>query len=167
MKEIGEYLKEIRIENGVGIDEAAEDLNLSSNQIENIEEGNIRAFKDMFTLKELVMSYSKYLGVELDDVMDEFNDFMFEHTSKISLDDIREARKSITEDEPKDKIISPYTKIPKRRNFTIKHVIITLGILICVLLIIYLIIFLIGNKKPIKTSELISKGGVDYYEYSY
>ena len=93
MKEIGEYLKETRIENGVGLDEAAEDLNLSTVQLENIEEGNIRAFKDMFTLKELVKDYSKYLGVEIDDVMDEFNDFMFEHTSKISLEDIKEARK--------------------------------------------------------------------------
>ena len=72
MKEIGEYLKSVRMNNGVGLEEASEDLNLSVVQLENIEEGNVRAFKDVFTLKELVRDYSKYLGVELDKIMDEF-----------------------------------------------------------------------------------------------
>ena len=37
MKELGEYLKRTRISNGVSIAEAAEDLELSTSQIENIE----------------------------------------------------------------------------------------------------------------------------------
>ena len=37
MKELGEYLKEQRVSNGVGVDEAAVDLSLTSDDIENIE----------------------------------------------------------------------------------------------------------------------------------
>ena len=60
MKEIGEFLKSSRINNGVSIEEAAEDLNFSVTQLENIEDGNIRAFKDVFALRELVKEYGKY-----------------------------------------------------------------------------------------------------------
>lgn len=37
MKELGEYLKHTRISNGVSMEEAAEDLELSTSQLENIE----------------------------------------------------------------------------------------------------------------------------------
>ena len=40
MKELGEYLKHTRIDNGVSMEEAAEDLGLSTSQLENIESGN-------------------------------------------------------------------------------------------------------------------------------
>ena len=106
MKEIGEFLKSSRIQNGVSIEEASEDLNLSSVQLENLEEGNIRAFKDIYSLKELVREYGKYLGIETDKIMEEFNDFMFEHTSKISLDDIMESRKLAKEKETVPKVLN-------------------------------------------------------------
>ena len=54
MKELGEYLKDKRKENGVGLEEAAEDLNLTKDDIENIEAGNIRAFRDVLKLKVMV-----------------------------------------------------------------------------------------------------------------
>ena len=132
MKEIGEYLKNVRINNGVGIDEASEDLNLSVIQLENIEEGNVRAFKDVFTLKELIRDYAKYLGLELDQIMDEFNDFMFEHTSKISLDDIKEARALKKQEEEKEKISSPYTRIRAKKNIPVKQIAMVLGIILIV-----------------------------------
>ena len=44
MKELGEYLKHTRVSNGVSLAEAAEDLELSTSQLENIESGNVRAF---------------------------------------------------------------------------------------------------------------------------
>ena len=53
MKELGEYLKHTRIDNGVSMEEAAEDLELSTSQLENIESGNVRAFKDVYGLKQL------------------------------------------------------------------------------------------------------------------
>ena len=99
MKEIGEYLKKTRVNNGVSLEEASEDLKISKDDLENLEEGNVRAFKDVYVLKDLVRTYSKYLGLNPDKVLDEFNDFMFEHTSKISLDEIKEARKQKEENE--------------------------------------------------------------------
>lgn len=88
MKELGEYLKHTRISNGVSM-EAAEDLELSTSQLENIENGNVRAFKDVYGLKQYIYQYAKYLGLNPEKVVDEFNGFLFEHTSKISLDDIK------------------------------------------------------------------------------
>ena len=103
MKELGEYLKEKRKENGVGLEEAAEDLNLSRDDVENIEAGNIRAFRDVLKLKVMVKDYAKYLGLDPEKVVDEFNDFLFEHTSKISLEDILEAKNKKEEEEKKKK----------------------------------------------------------------
>ena len=113
MKEIGSFLRDTRINNGVSLEEAAEDLNISVIQLENIEDGNIRAFKDVFTLRELIKDYGKYLGIKTDDIIDEFNDFMFEHTSKISLDDILEARRLAKEKDESEnqKVVSPYTYV--------------------------------------------------------
>ena len=114
MKELGEYLKEHREANSVGLEEASEDLNISKEELENIEEGNIRAFKDVLGLKVKIKSYAKYLGLDPEEVLDEFNDFMFEHTSKISLADILEASKKKDEEQQKQ-IRSPYTKIRKKK----------------------------------------------------
>ena len=109
MKELGQYLKDTRIRNGVSVEEAAEDNELSASQLENMENGNIKAFKDVYKLKEYMKNYAKYLGLDPAKVAEEFNDFLFEHTSKISLDDILEAKKQIEEKEDK-KVQSPYTK---------------------------------------------------------
>ena len=73
MKEIGEKLKAAREEHGVSVDEAAEDLNLRASQIENIEKGNLKVFKDVFYLKSFIRSYAKYLGLDEDDI-GKFND---------------------------------------------------------------------------------------------
>ena len=117
MKELGQYFRDTRIRNGVSIEEAAEDNELSASQLENIEQGNIKAFKDVYKLKEYMKNYAKYLGIDPSEVAEEFNDFLFEHTSKISIEDILEAKKKIEEKEEK-KIKSPYTKEYKEKiNF--------------------------------------------------
>ena len=155
MKEIGEFLKNSRIHNGVSLEEASEDLNLSVLQLENIEEGNVRAFKDVFTLRELVRDYAKYLGVEIEQVMEEFNDFMFEHTSKISLTDIIEAKGvKAPQDTGKDKIASPYTQIKKKKNWNLKPIIIGLTFLFFLLIVVFVIIQFM-DKEDVVTSELM------------
>lgn len=162
MKEIGEFLKSSRISNGVSVEEAAEDLNFSVTQIENIEDGNIRAFKDVYALRELVKEYGKYLGVETDNLVDEFNDFMFEHTSKISLDDIMEARKLAKEKETEEKVkvVSPYTNIrsPKFRfdQIKLKPLLITIGVIVGIFVTIF-IWFQIQNKEDVVSSELMER----------
>ena len=155
MKEIGEFLKNSRIHNGVSLEEASEDLNLSVLQLENIEEGNVRAFKDVFTLRELVKDYAKYLGIEIDQVMEEFNDFMFEHTSKISLTDIIEARVAKAPQETEqDKVASPYTRIKSKKNWNLKPIIIGLAILLFLLIVVFVIIQFM-DKEDVVTSELM------------
>jgi len=97
MKELGTYLKRTRVSNGVNMAEAAEDLELSVTELENIESGNVKAFKDVYDLKEKIRIYAKYLGLDCEKVIDEFNGFLFTHTSKISLEDIKSGSTKLLE----------------------------------------------------------------------
>lgn len=117
MKEIGEALKEQRESIGITIEEAASDLKLKPSQIEDIEAGNKDAFPDIFYLKYFIRDYSKYLGLNYEDMIDEFNEFLFDYTSKISLEDIKKARKQVEVNKAKEekRIASPYTVERKRK----------------------------------------------------
>lgn len=167
MKELGEYLKETRQENCVGIEEASEDLGFSISALENIENGNTRAFRDMYDLKDKVKEYAKYLGLDPEKVIDEFNDFFFEHTSRIKLSDILEAEKEQSTNQTST-ITSPYTKI-KERKIDEKHLkiigMIVLGILFVGLLT-FGILKLILPKENIVNEELCNKVVEVSYEYS-
>ena len=162
MKELGEYLKRTRICNGVSIAEAAEDLELSTSHIENIESGNVRAFKDVYNLKQYVKQYAKYLGLDPEKVVDEFNGFLFEHTSKISLDDIMAAQKKLEEKEKK--AISPYTK-PAKKKVSILPFILAILCVVVLFAIIYVIISSI-NKAPTQVDELMPREECRY-EFTY
>lgn len=153
MKELGEYLKETRIENGVELEEAADDLEIDSLELENIEEGNVRAFKDVLSMKDTVKEYAKYLGLDPEKVIDEFNDFLFEHTSKISLKDIMEAAK---EKEVEKKVYSPYTKT-RRKRINKKILMNILWIILLILLIIIAIIQIKSPGKDIINTELLNE----------
>ena len=158
MKELGEYLKQTRISNGVSITEACEDLDFSTSQLENIESGNVKAFKDVYELRDDIKLYAKYLGLEADKVLDEFNNFLFQHTSKISIDDILAAQKK--KEELERKVKSPYTKEYKEKVNLWPFVYIFLGVLILIG-VIYLILSNI-NEAPGRTEEL--RRGDNYYE---
>ncbi|HIR49215.1 MAG TPA: helix-turn-helix domain-containing protein [Candidatus Faecimonas gallistercoris] len=165
MKELGEYLKHTRISNGVSMEEAAEDLELSTSQLENIESGNVRAFKDVYGLKQYIHQYAKYLGLDPEKVVDEFNGFLFEHTSKISLDDIKEAQRKLDEKEQK-KIKSPYTIIHKKKMSIWPFVFIPV-VVILLFIIIYLIVSSI-NRPPVVDTELVPKVRKEsIYEFTY
>lgn len=129
MKEIGEVLKESREQNGVSIEEAAEDLNYKVSQLEAIESGNYKTFKDIFLLKCMITDYAKYLGLNSEQIIDEFNEYVFESTSKIPIDDIEKASKA---KEKEDKIASPYTKEEKEKSKLPLILIIILVVLIAV-----------------------------------
>lgn len=166
MKEIGEYLRGLRVNHGVSVEEAASDLNVPKDDISNLEDGITRAFKDIFILRDLVTEYAKYLGADVDKISDEFNDFMFEKTSKISLDDIKMIRKEEKKEEESKKVYSPYTKIPPRKT-NYKPLIACAGITIVVLGLLYWI-FMAITEKPPRTEELkIEKEGITLYEYTY
>ncbi len=135
MKEIGEKLKEARESIGGSVEEGAEDLKIRASQIENIEAGNSDAFKDVFNLKYLIRDYSKYLGLNKEDLVDEFNEYLFDYTSRLSLDDIKSAKK---ERKQAKRIKSPYT-IEKKSRLPIVVFVLWLVILVLVLVIIYLV----------------------------
>ena len=165
MKELGEYLKHTRISNGVSIEEAAEDNNLSTSQLENIENGNVRAFKDVYKLKEYIKSYSKYLGLDPTEVADEFNDFLFEHTSKISLDEILEAQKKLDKEKEEKRIKSPYTKEYKRK-INYRPIVYTILIFLTITLVVYFIFKLVNREKP--HVDVLSKNYEEVnYEFAY
>ncbi len=164
MKELGEYLKQTRVNNGVGLTEAAEDLEISTSQLENIESGNTKAFKDVYILKEYIVQYAKYLGLDSEKVIDEFNGFLFEHTSKISLEDIRLAQKKMEAQEKKAQ--SPYTKTYTKKIGPWPFVIAGVAFVILIF-IIYLIISTI-NKAPARKDELLPLSEREsIYEFAY
>ena len=67
-------------------------------------------------------------------MIDEFNEYIFDYTSKISLTEIEEASKK--EDEKKDKIRSPYTiDYYRKRNYAKISILIFLIIIVAVVLI--------------------------------
>ena len=148
MKEIGEILKEGREQNGVSIEEASEDLNYKVSQLEAIESGDFKLFKDIFLLKCMIMYYSKYLGLDTNSIMDDFNEFVFESTSKIPLDDIEKASK-LKEDE--EKIASPYTKKEEEKS----KLPLILGIILGVLIIIFVIVYFYNKNQDIESSDNI------------
>jgi cytoskeleton protein RodZ len=113
MKDIGIKLKEKREENGVSIEEAAEDLKMRPSQIESLEEGRQEDFKDVMSLKYFIRDYAKYLGLDGEKIMDEFNEFLFDFTSKIPVNDIEKAK---TENTLKKEVASPYTNMSQKKN---------------------------------------------------
>lgn len=159
MKELGDYLKQTRIGNGVSITEACEDLELSTSQLENIESGNVKAFKDIYELRDYIKLYAKYLGLNSDKVLDEFNNFLFQHTSKISIEDIINEQKRKESEQDTRKVKSPYTKEYKEKFNFMPIVYFITGVLIIVL-ILFLILTNI-NKPPKRIDEL---KGVEIYE---
>lgn len=142
------------------MEEAADDLDLSISQLENIEKGNVRAFKDVYGLKQYVRQYAKYLGLDPEKVIDEFNEFLFEHTSKISLDDILEAKRK-SEEKPEKKIQSPYTKEYKKK-INLLPIFVLIGAIILICILVYVIVSAI-NRPPVRTEEL---KGVEVYEFT-
>ena len=133
MKDIGAKLKEARESIDISIEEAANDLKVTNSQIENIEAGNLEAFQDIFYLKYFIRDYAKYLGLKYDDLVDEFNEYLFDYTSKTSLDEIEAAKKE--ELNKDDKIRSPYTIDYYSKNNIWIYIIIALALIAVVVLI--------------------------------
>lgn len=142
MKEIGDAFKEARGAIGISKEEVMKDLGLTESQLDNLEDGNINAFKDVFFLKETIKKYTKYLNLDEDEIMEKFNDFIFGFTSRIPIDDILEQTKEINIQEIKNKenkIVSPYTSPIKKKGKTKYIVLFTLSVIIMIVLTILII----------------------------
>ncbi len=152
MEEIAELLKETREEAGISLQEVSKDLEIEELALVNIEEGKIGAFKDIFLLKDYLFNYAKYLGLDSDKILEEFNEYLFEYTSKIPVKEI-EKTLELNMKETEEKISSPYTKIKPKNQ---KGLYITIYILI--LLLVILAIFWSINQITIdkKSAYVIS-----------
>ncbi len=132
--EAGEALKTTRETSGVSIEEASKDLNIPVIVLEQIEDGSIGAFDNIYELKQHIVDYAKYLGVNTETVINKFNEYMFDYTSKIPMDEIeKQVREKNKEKEDEDRIFSPYTRMyPKER--TMPYIITGIVVLILVVL---------------------------------
>ena len=111
MIEIGNELKKTREATGITLEEVSQDLDIKVNVLDNIENGNMGCFKDIYQLKDYIQEYSKYLGLDPEKMVNKFNEYLFETTSKISVKAIEEKMQEIEKNEETQeiKISSPYT----------------------------------------------------------
>ncbi len=135
LNEIGSDFKQARNSAGLNLDEASSDTNIPIEALEQIEAGSIGSFKDIFKLKEYLQIYAKYLGLDPTRVIDDFNEYMFEYTSKIPLDDLgkkieEKERQMLEEEKTGDiRVVSPYLR-PKEQSQAMKYIIIAIVIII-------------------------------------
>ena len=154
MKEIGEKLKNTRESIGVSIEEASEDLKISPSQITDIENGNVESFQDVFNLKYFIRDYAKYLGLDKEEIVDDFNEYLFDYTSKLSLEDIKSEVKNKKEE---NKIRSPYTVERKREKVYQNFIYIAIAVL---LITISFLLYTILTDEDTDEENLL--GGVRY-----
>ena len=149
MKEIGEAFKEARETIGVSKSEVIKDLNITESQLDNLEDGNFNAFKDVFFLKDTIKIYAKYLNLDEDEIIDKFNDFIFGYTSRIPISDILEQTREINILESKNeenKIVSPYT-LKRKKKSGLKYAIIYIFAVILLVILVLLIVKFLSDKQ--------------------
>ncbi len=155
MKEIGESFREARETIGISREEVIKDLNITLSQLDNLEDGNANAFKDVFFLKDTIKKYCKYLNLDEDEIIDKFNDFIFGYTSRIPVNDILEQTREIKileKQNEENKVVSPYT-IKRKKTSSIKYVIIYLVSVIFLVFLVLIIINYITSDKEEKFIE--------------
>ena len=151
MKEIGDSFKLARETIGISKEEVIKDLNITESQLDNLEDGNVNAFKDVFFLKETIKKYAIYLNLDEDEIINKFNDFMFGYTSRIPIEDILEQTKEINLKELKNeenKIVSPYTI--KRKDNSTKYTILYIAAIVVLIMLVIIIIKYITDKDDNK-----------------
>ncbi len=149
MDEIGDLLKSTREDSGISILEASKDLEIKDIILENIESGKIGAFKDIFELKEYLSDYAKYLGLDENKIINNFNEYLFEYTSKIPVKEIEKAvKEQVKEEKEITKVVSPYTKESKKSQ---KYF-----ILIYLVIFILVILTIIWSVKQITVDKNVA-----------
>ena len=150
MEVIGEKLKASREEKGLSLEEVSEDLKIEIKDLKNIESGSRKSFDDVFLVKQYIHEYAKYLGLDYDKLVEEFNEFMFECTSKIPSDVIERISKQKVKEEMNKGALSPYTII-KKKSYKKQILMVTIIIL---LVIAVMVIFKITGDNS--SNELLA-----------
>ena len=144
--EIGELLKNEREKAGVSLSEAANDIHLKDVILENIESGNIGCFKDIAELKEYLTNYAKYLGLESQDILDKFNEYMFEYTSRIPMKEIEKKLTLLNKEKDVERVVSPYTKPGKKYPKKTYYLLYGVSILVIIVIIIWSILQILSSR---------------------
>ena len=94
MKEIGELLKQKRLEKGYTIDEVSDKTRLSIPHIKAIEAGNVDYFKnDLPYLRYFLRSYCELVDIDFDSIKDQLQDVVSEYTHTFSMKSVEEHKK--------------------------------------------------------------------------
>lgn len=157
MFEIGNSLKVARESSGVSIEEASKDINIKAVILENIENGNIGCFKDIFELRDYLTTYAKYLGLDYDKIIDEFNEYMFEYTSKIPLKEIEKQVMEQNKEKPEEKIASPYSKPAKKYPTKLNLTIYIVTILLVILIMIWSVFQITASRLTEKETTIVER----------
>ena len=153
MNEIGNMLRVTRESSGVSIEEASRDLDIKEVILENIEDGKIGAFSDVFQLKLYISEYAKYLGLDGEKMVDSFNEYLFEYTSKIPIKKIEKAvQEQAKDDSAISKVISPYTKLHKSHSVHFYRVLYGFLVILAIALLAWSIKQITVNRR--QTSEI-------------
>ena len=96
--------------------------------------GKKEEFQDVVSLKYFIRDYAKYLGLDGEELVDEFNEFLFDFTSKIPLEEIEKAKLNNVN---KKEVVSPYTSEVSNKKGV--KVIIAVVIVLCLLVIGYFV----------------------------
>lgn len=165
MRETGEQLKSTRLVSGISLEEVSNDLNIPVIELEQIEDGSFGAFEDVYDLKRKLVSYAKYIGLNTELVINKFNEYMFDYTSRISVNEIADAIKTKNKENKKieeNRVASPYTKYyPKEK--TLPYVIAGIVIFILVILaIVWSVTQITGNEDKTNVISYVDGGPYEF-----
>lgn len=147
MEEIAELLKSTREDAEINLDEVSKDLEIEEIFLRNIEDGKIGSFKDVFVLKEYISSYAKYLGLDPVKIINEFNEYLFEYTSRIPIKEIEKTIELNEKEKEEEKVISPYTQDKKQNKKGIYALIYILIFILVILTIFWSVNQITVDKK--------------------
>lgn len=147
MEEIAELLKSTREDAEIDISEVSKDLEIAEILLKNIEEGKIGSFKDVFILKEYISDYAKYLGLDAIKIIDEFNEYLFEYTSRIPIKEIEKTIELNTKENQEEKVLSPYTQEKQKQKQGLYALIYILVFILVILTIFWSVNQITVDKK--------------------
>lgn len=156
MEEIGNLFLLTRETAGISLKEVSDDLDISEAALENIEDGKPGAFSDVFILKDYVFNYAKYLGLDAEKIIDEFNEFVFESTSKIPVKQIEKEISENKKNEEVEKVISPYTRKEKSIKNWVYFLLYSVIILIFIVAVVWSVAQITINSRT-ATNISVSK----------
>jgi len=158
MKDIGNFLKERREARGISLIEVEKDLKIRKKYLQALEEGNIDAIPGKTYLMGYLRNYSKYLGIDEDNINQIIQTYNNLEKQKVKLEKTKEEDIYL---KTKDK--SMFEK--KRFFFPVKYVYLTSFVLI-----IFIGLFLLNRSIreaqyfPVPSPEIENETGINIEE---